>query len=227
MKRLLTIVLTTSFLALAQLPHAVPGGFSLPNGWQITPVGKAIPTEDLILNLSPGKDGRVVVAQHGGFNPHGLAVIDTTTEEAVQRIGLQSARDTDNVAVFFKELHEYEKNYDSTDVNKRLPNLIVMSLPEDHTVGTRPGGFTPRAMVANHDYAIGQLVERLSNSPYWKEMAIFMIQDDAQDAPDHVDARPTVGLVEGPFVKRGFVDSTLYTRRRCCGPWSCCWGCPQ
>lgn len=66
-------------------------------------------------------------------------------------------------------------------------------------------------MVANHDWAIGQLVERMSKSPYWAETAIFMIEDDAQDSPDHVDARRTVGLVAGPFVKRGFVDSTLYT----------------
>jgi len=147
---------------------------------------------------------------------------DGTTMDAARGVGgllnhvsphfkLPGMRDTDNVAVFFKELDEYEKNFNSSDPAKRLPNLVVMSLPEDHTVGTRPGGFSPRAMVANHDFAIGQLVERLSHSPYWAETAIFMIEDDAQDAPDHVDARRTVGLVAGPFVKRGFVDSTLYT----------------
>ena len=75
----------------AQAPHPVPGGYSLPNGWQITPVGKAIPTEDLILNLTQSKDERIVVAQHGGFNPHGLLVIDTATQTPVQRIGLHSA----------------------------------------------------------------------------------------------------------------------------------------
>src|SRR4051812_47000969 len=75
----------------AQAPHPIPGGYSLPNGWQITPVGKAIATEDLILNLTASKDERIVVAQHGGFNPHGLLVIDTATEQPVQRIPLHSA----------------------------------------------------------------------------------------------------------------------------------------
>jgi YVTN family beta-propeller protein len=124
---------------------------------------------------------------------------------------LPGMRDTDNVRAFFAELDEYEKNFSSNDANKRLPNFIVMSLPEDHTAGTRPGGYTPRAMVANGDWAVGQLVERMTKSPYWPETAIFMIEDDAQNGPDHVDARRTVGLVVSPYTKRKFVDSTLYT----------------
>ncbi len=124
---------------------------------------------------------------------------------------LPGMRDTDNVKVFFSELDQYEKNFKSTDAQKRLPNFVVMSLPEDHTRGTRPGEFTPKAMVANADWAVGQLVERLTKSPYWPETAIFFIEDDAQNGPDHVDARRTVGLVVSPYTKRGFVDSTLYT----------------
>jgi hypothetical protein len=147
---------------------------------------------------------------------------DGTTMDAAPGVGgllgkvspkfkLPGMRDTDNVKVFFEELDEYEKNFNSTDPWKRLPNLIIMSLPEDHTAGTRPGAYTPKAMVANADWAVGQLLERLSKSPYWPEMAVFMIEDDAQNGPDHVDARRTVGLVAGPYVKRGIVDSTLYT----------------
>ncbi len=124
---------------------------------------------------------------------------------------LPGMRDTDNVREFIREFEEYERNYDSADANKRLPSLIVMSLPENHTVGTRPGGFTPRAMVANADHAIGLLVERVTRSKYWKYTAIFMIEDDAQNGPDHVDARRTVGLIASPYAKRGVVDSTLYT----------------
>jgi YVTN family beta-propeller protein len=120
-------------------------------------------------------------------------------------------RDTANVAVFLREFKEYEKNYDSTDQNKRFPNFVVMSMPEDHTRGTAPGAFTPKAMVANNDYAIGQLVDAVSHSRYWPETAIFIIEDDGQDGPDHVDARRTVGLVLSPYVKRGVVDSTLYS----------------
>jgi hypothetical protein len=124
---------------------------------------------------------------------------------------LPGMRDTDNVKVFLEELEEYEKNFDSKDPNRRLPNYMVMSLPEDHTNGTRPGSFTPRAMVANNDWAIGQLVERLTKSKYWPQMAVFIIEDDAQDGSDHVDARRTAGLVISPYTKRNFVDSTLYT----------------
>jgi YVTN family beta-propeller protein len=120
-------------------------------------------------------------------------------------------RDTDNIAVFLREFKQYENNYDSEDPNQRLPNFVVMSMPEDHTKGTQPGAFTPQAMVANNDYAIGQLVDAVSHSRYWPNTAIFLIEDDAQDGPDHVDARRTVGLVISPYVKRGIVDSTLYS----------------
>ena len=124
---------------------------------------------------------------------------------------LPGKRDTENVDVFVREFDEYEKNFDSPDANKRLPNYIVMSLGEDHTNGTRPDSYTPVAMVANNDQAIGHLVDRVSHSRYWPKTAIFIIEDDAQDGPDHVDARRTVGLVVSPYTRRGTVDSTLYT----------------
>ena len=76
--------------ALAQLPHAVPGGFDLANGWHITPAGKAIGTEDMVLKLVAAPDGRVVIASHSGYNPHGMVVIDAKTQEPLQRIGLKS-----------------------------------------------------------------------------------------------------------------------------------------
>lgn len=124
---------------------------------------------------------------------------------------LPGMRDTDNVKAFFEEFDEYEKNYDNPDPAKRLPNFIVMSLGENHTQGTRPGAPTPTAAVANNDWAVGMLVERVTHSRYWLETAIFIIEDDAQDGPDHVDARRTVGLVVSPYTKRKHVDSTLYT----------------
>jgi Phosphoesterase family len=124
---------------------------------------------------------------------------------------LPNMRDTDNAAEFIREFDEYERNYDNADPEKRLPNFMVMSLPEDHTAGTTPGRFTPIAMVANNDYAVGQIVDRISHSRYWPETAIFIIEDDAQDGADHVDARRTTGYVVSPYTKRGVVDSTLYT----------------
>ncbi len=120
-------------------------------------------------------------------------------------------RDPQNVEVFLREFDDYEKQFDNTDARKRLPNFIVMSLGEDHTNGTRPGSYTPVAMVASNDQAIGMLVDRVSHSKYWPKTAIFVIEDDAQDGPDHVDARRTVGLVVSPYVKRAIVDNTLYT----------------
>ncbi len=120
-------------------------------------------------------------------------------------------RDTDKVKLFLGEFKDYEANFNSKDPNKRLPNFIVMSMPDDHTLGTKPGVWTPQAMVADNDYAIGELVDAVSHSRYWPTTAIFIIEDDAQDGSDHVDARRTVGLVISPYVKRGVVDSTFYS----------------
>jgi hypothetical protein len=92
-----------------------------------------------------------------------------------------------------------------------MPRFIVMSLGEDHTTGTTVGTFTPQACVASNDLALGRLVEHVSNGPLWKETAIFVIEDDAQNGPDHVDAHRTVGLVVSPYTKRNHVDSTQYS----------------
>ena len=72
-------------------PHPLSDGYALPNGWRITPLGKAIVTEDMVINETLSPDGRVVVALHAGFNPHGLVVVDTQTDEVVQRISLNTA----------------------------------------------------------------------------------------------------------------------------------------
>ena len=70
---------------------------------------------------------------------------------------------------------------------------------------------TPTACVANNDWALGELVDRVTHSRYWPQTAIFVIEDDAQNGPDHVDARRTIGLVISPYARRRAVDSTLYT----------------
>jgi hypothetical protein len=120
-------------------------------------------------------------------------------------------RDSENADVFLKEFDGYEANFDSPDPAKRLPNFTIMALPEDHTHGTQPGEFTPKAMVASNDQALGRIVERVSHSRYWAQTAIFIMEDDAQDGPDHVDARRTVCLAVSPYIHHGVVDSTLYT----------------
>jgi YVTN family beta-propeller protein len=112
--------------------------------------------------------------------------------------------DTAKAQVFIDDLHAAEKTGD-------WPNFMVMSLGEDHTQGTTPGRYTPVAHVAANDQALGEIVEAVSRSKFWPETAIFVIEDDAQDGPDHVDAHRTVGLVLSPYTRRHFVDHTFYT----------------
>lgn len=114
------------------------------------------------------------------------------------------ARDIDRVKWWIRDLEAAEQ----TGV---LPQFTIMSLGEDHTQGTTPGAFTPDAAVASNDIALGRIVEAASRSRFWNEMAVFVIEDDAQNGPDHVDAHRTVGLVISPFCRRGVVDNTLYT----------------
>ncbi|MDZ4797244.1 MAG: alkaline phosphatase family protein, partial [Bryobacteraceae bacterium] len=179
-----------------------------------------------LANLPPGGNMWELARRKGltyrSYGEYTTRSSDSTRMEAIPGIAalvghvapmfkLPGMRDTDNVKAFIAEFDEFEKNYEVKDPSKRLPNMIVMSLAENHTQGTRPGARTPSAMVANNDYAVGMLVDRVTHSRYWPETAIFIIEDDAQDGSDHVDARRTVGLVISPYIKRGTVDSTLYT----------------
>ncbi|HWC00645.1 MAG TPA: bifunctional YncE family protein/alkaline phosphatase family protein [Bryobacteraceae bacterium] len=93
----------------------------------------------------------------------------------------------------------------------RMPNLTIVQLPSNHTRGTAPGTSTPKAMVADNDLALGQIVEALTHTPFWKKMAIFVVEDDAQNGVDHVDGHRTVALVASPYARRGHVDSTFYS----------------
>jgi hypothetical protein len=95
--------------------------------------------------------------------------------------------------------------------NGNLPQLETIHLPNDHTSGTAKGKRTPKAYVAQNDLALGMIVETISHSIYWKESAIFVVEDDAQNGPDHVDAHRTVALVISPYTKHHFVDSTHYS----------------
>ncbi len=112
--------------------------------------------------------------------------------------------DTERAALFLSDLHTAEK----TGV---WPQFTIMSLGEDHTQALKAGKYTPSAHVAGNDQALGQIVEGVSRSRFWKNTAIFVIEDDAQNGPDHVDAHRTVGLLISPYVKRHAVDSTQYT----------------
>ena len=99
----------------------------------------------------------------------------------------------------------------SWDRQNRFPDLVVLWLPRDHTLGRQASRPTPRAMVADNDLALGLIVERLSQSPAWASLAVFVLEDDAQNGPDHVDAHRSVLLVASPYARRDAVDSTFYT----------------
>lgn len=111
--------------------------------------------------------------------------------------------DVDRVKVFLAELADYEKS-------GQMPRLILMRLGNDHTSGTAPGKIAPLSAAADNDYALGLLVEAVSRSRFWPATAIFVLEDDAQNGPDHVDSHRSPAYVISPFVKRGSVDSTLY-----------------
>jgi hypothetical protein len=93
-----------------------------------------------------------------------------------------------------------------------LPSLTVMILPSDHNNGFTPGYPGPGAMVADNDLALGRIVDAISHSRYWRDSAIFVIEDDAQNDVDHVDGHRTVGFVISPFARRGHVDHALYSQ---------------
>jgi YVTN family beta-propeller protein len=113
--------------------------------------------------------------------------------------------DNTRVDLWLKEFRAFEKKGE-------LPRLQIVRLGNDHTMGTRKGAKSPRAMVADNDLAVGRLVEAVSRSRFWKETAIFVVEDDAQNGSDHVDAHRTVALVVSPYTRRqGMVDSTLYS----------------
>jgi DNA-binding beta-propeller fold protein YncE len=93
-----------------------------------------------------------------------------------------------------------------------MPNFIQLRLPNDHTAGTRPGGPTPRSSVADNDLAVGRAVEAISHSPFWDSTAFFILEDDAQNGADHVDAHRSIALVVSKYAPHGpHVDSHFYT----------------
>ena len=105
---------------------------------------------------------------------------------------------------------------DKEQGNDTMPDFVMLRLGNDHTAGTRPGGPTPKASVADNDLAVGRAVEAISHSPFWDDTAFFILEDDAQNGADHVDAHRSIALVVSKYAPHGpngapFVDSHFYS----------------
>jgi YVTN family beta-propeller protein len=116
----------------------------------------------------------------------------------------QSVRDTTRVG-------QWKREFDSLYANNAVPQLNTLRLINDHTEGLRLGKPSPNAHVADNDLAVGMFIEYLSKHPIWNQTAVFIVEDDAQDGPDHIDAHRTTAYVAGGLVKRNFIDHTMYS----------------
>ncbi|MGN6438728.1 MAG: bifunctional YncE family protein/alkaline phosphatase family protein [Agriterribacter sp.] len=106
---------------------------------------------------------------------------------------------------------QWKHDFDSLVKANAIPSLTTLRFGNDHTEGMRAGKKTPYAHVADNDLAVGLFVDYISKSSIWKETAIFILEDDAQNGPDHVDAHRSTAYLISPYVKRRFVDHTMYS----------------
>ena len=113
--------------------------------------------------------------------------------------------DVERAKVFLNDLKEFE-------TSGNMPRFIVMRLGNDHTSGTAAGHVAPLSSFADNDYALGMLVEGVSKSKFWAKTAIFVIEDDAQNGPDHVDSHRSVMLALSPYTRRGIIDGSMYNQ---------------
>jgi YVTN family beta-propeller protein len=152
---------------------------------------------------------------NGFLKEEKIEFTNTTTIEPVKKLlsqtypsyGSHEFPDIVRADAFIKELKAFEAME-----GDQLPELMILALPNDHTGGTRPGLPTPRAMVADNDLALGQIVEALSKSRFWKNTVIFVTEDDSQNGWDHVSAYRTVGLVLSPYSMLNSTNHTYYVQ---------------
>jgi hypothetical protein len=113
--------------------------------------------------------------------------------------------DVERARVFLSDLKEFEQS-------GTMPRLMILTLGNDHTHGATAGKLSPISLFADNDYALGLIVEGVSKSRFWAKTAIFAIEDDAQNGPDHVDSHRSVMLAVSPYTHRGVVDSSMYNQ---------------
>src|SRR5579862_428208 len=113
--------------------------------------------------------------------------------------------DQERAKTFLDDLKQFE-------ASGKMPGLMIMRMGNDHTNGTTPGKLAPLSLFADNDYALGMIVEGVSKSRFWPHTAIFVIEDDAQNGPDHVDSHRSPMLAISPYTQRGIIDSSMYNQ---------------
>jgi hypothetical protein len=111
--------------------------------------------------------------------------------------------DVSRAKVFLSDLADFEKT-------GNMPGLMFVRMGNDHTSGIVPGKVAPLSAVADNDYGVGMLVEGVSRSRFWAQTAIFILEDDAQTGPDHIDSHRSPAFLISPYVRHGVVDSSFY-----------------
>jgi DNA-binding beta-propeller fold protein YncE len=161
----------------------------------------------------------------GGVNkwPWSIPLIAANTATKPELVGHFAAESPDfnlavpdqiRVDIFLRHLKAWVA--DKEQGKDTMPNFVMLRLPNDHTAGTRPGGPTPKSSVADNDLAVGRAVEAIAHSPFWDSTAFFILEDDAQDGADHVDAHRSLAVVVSKYAPHGangrpFVDSRFYS----------------
>ncbi|MBC8164880.1 MAG: hypothetical protein H7Y20_03280, partial [Bryobacteraceae bacterium] len=165
--------------------NAAAAGLSMRNyGWWVTNFSKAAPTGE--------RQGEKV------RDP----VLAKVTNLNFRSFDLDYP-DVDRAKIFLDELKQFE-------AGNNLPRLMFVRIGNDHTSGMAAGKVSPLSAMADNDYALGLIVEALSKSKFWPQTAIFVLEDDAQNGPDHVDSHRSPAYVLSPYTRRGIVDSTMY-----------------
>lgn len=151
---------------------------------------------------------------HGGFTATD-PVLNANTDHAYRGFDLACPDNADTFAARracgVPRISEWQREFALQVAAGTMPAVELVRLPNDHTSGTKPGMPTPRAYVADNDLALGRLVETVSHSQYWRDTAIFVTEDDAQNGPDHIDAHRTLSQIISPWTRSGSVDSTFYS----------------
>ena len=146
--------------------------------------------------VTAGPSGPTPVSSENAFlnknTDHGFATFDLSVEDVAR-------------------FAEWKREFDAYEASHTLPQLEIVRFPRDHTSGTRAGAITPQGMVADNDQAVGKLVEAVSHSPDWASTAIFVLEDDAQNGPDHVDEQRSTLYVASPYAAGG-VQHAAYTQ---------------